>query len=128
MMKDVSAFACEGERLKSIDLFKSTFCRMVRQTNECAYFIQNYADAHFGIYGCFLYRPQAYIRSIIANRLIENFISNTDIIISRYQESFKSIMEEFGNKANLHTSISVVRITDQLDDIGTTFCRRLCGG
>lgn len=42
-MRDVYAFVIEAEPLKKLDVFRPILEVMVKQTIECAYFLQDYA-------------------------------------------------------------------------------------
>ncbi|PPR04541.1 hypothetical protein CVT26_002508 [Gymnopilus dilepis] len=79
---------------------KSALERMSKQTLECAYFIQTYAQDHE-----------------FRQRLLKHLFPNTDSRIQNYQQALDESLQAILNGAALTTSLTVQRIWDEVKDI-----------
>ncbi|KIJ58802.1 hypothetical protein HYDPIDRAFT_101954, partial [Hydnomerulius pinastri MD-312] len=102
IMNDAFAFVLEAEPLKAIKAHLKVITLLVQQATECGYFIAEYAKAN-----SFLTRTMKYT------------FSDIDARITEYENKLLELKNAFLQGVAVHTSVTVFRIMNQVQDITT---------
>ena len=102
--------------LERVEEFKDYFDVLLKQTIECAYFIQKYSSHGFGVLQTYLDNTSIYI--VAVTRAIEGVFLSPDDTIDAYKEKFDQLSNDFKGQATLSTTIVVHRILDEVSNIG----------
>jgi hypothetical protein len=119
-MNDAYSFVNDAAALKEIESHKQIIVALTQQTIDCAYFIRDYAINKSFCMSIFIIRvAQGLQLSVMSGkRTVKNFISDTDIKIKQYETKFQELKFVFQGRAILQTEITVLRILDNVDNIG----------
>ena len=116
-MSSTYKFVQEGEPLRSVAEFKEHFGLMLKQTIECAYFIEAYAKSKFGMLAGTMSSIYNVSFSGLAERAIKASFTDVDKTIATYKENFEQLKADFQSSASLYTTISVRRVVEKIDDL-----------
>jgi hypothetical protein len=118
-MNDMYAFLCEADQVKRFESQAKILTVILKQTEECAYFIQGYAEtSSFRMLSLHLESILTNDRSLSVTRMAKNLVSSVDDKIALYQDKFKHLKEAFQGYAILQTEVVVTRILDVVKDAG----------
>ena len=121
-MSDMYAFLCEADQVKRFESQAKILIVMLQQTEECAYFIQGYAETSsfrmlsFHLKSNFYQRP-----AVSVTRTAKNVVPSADDKVTLYQDKFKHLKQAFLGYAILQTEIIVTRVLDVVKDSGKCF-------
>jgi len=119
-MDEVYAFVNDTEPLERIESHRQILTRLAQQTIDCGYFICSYAKDknfcmvvhlnHGAISDC--------LPLLSGTRAGRHIVGGIDAVICDYQAKFSQLREEFHDRATLHTEIMVLRILDNVENLG----------
>ena len=93
-----------------------------QQTNECAYFIRQYAsDPNFCKSYCIRLCWFLFLCLLIGNRTGKNLISDADQKIQNFQDQFKKLKSAFTQHAICETQLIVLRIFNTVEKLGKSY-------
>jgi hypothetical protein len=122
-MRDFYAFMRGTEQMKKYESQRDILVVMVKQTEECGYFIQGYART-ISLRMCF---PAATnLASLIASflsalRAIKNQFHSVNDQIKQYQDKFAHLRSAFLGHVSLQTEVIVMRILDDVSSLSELF-------
>ena len=116
-MGDAYAFVHLAEPLKKVESQKPIIISLTNQTVECSYFIRDYAkNKNF----CML-DPQCQLAIAddfcSGKRTAKNLMSDVDIKVKQYKETFNQLRLGLQGHAVIHTEITVLRVLDVVGDL-----------
>jgi hypothetical protein len=118
-MEDTYSFVASADELKNHSDLQDIVKRILKQTIECGYFIQEYARRNFGgkqqLYRwcnekCTQYR---------AGRAITQVFSGMDDQITAFCAAFNRLKQNFDSRVNLDTALVLSRCTVTIDAISS---------
>ncbi|KZP34758.1 hypothetical protein FIBSPDRAFT_709733, partial [Athelia psychrophila] len=99
-MRSTYSTVLGSERLKGDPLLQDVLDLILKQTVVCGYFIQDYAR-----------------RGGFAGKALKETFSNTDTLISRYQDTFKQLRENFMGRIATQTALVTFDIATTVNEI-----------
>ncbi|KZP23567.1 WD40 repeat-like protein, partial [Athelia psychrophila] len=99
-MRSTYAIVAESEKLKGDLLLQDVVDLILKQTVICGYFIQGYTR-----------------RGSFAGKALTETFSNTDNLISRYQDTFKQLRENFMGRIATHTALITADVAATVNEI-----------
>ena len=105
-----------NEALDKVDKFKDHFDILLKQTIECAYFVQSYAKDSFGE------TLIAYLNSNLtllpsATQAIKGVLSAADSAIDSYKKTFTDLRSDFETDATLKTATVVHKMAEDVGEM-----------
>ena len=123
-MNEIYTFLTQADLL-DIKSMKTVVTCICKQTLECSYFIQKYAqDTKFRKSVC---RCVNEIHlSIQGTRFVKNLLSDTDERVRTYSNAFDSLLQQFRDRATRDTLVVVHRIWEDVKNQGNAFSDWIC--
>jgi hypothetical protein len=117
-MNEVYTFLIQ--QVRDLDSMKTLVATICKQTLECAYFIQKYAQDtkfHKLVYYC----RNSCSYPALGSRFLSNLFSDTHDWVIAYNDLFDELLQQFRDRAACDTLVVVHRIWDQLEISGRIF-------
>jgi len=126
-MNEVYTFLTQADLL-DIKSMKTVVACICKQTLECSYFIQKYAqDTKFRKSVCCCGNLCERIHlSIQGTRIVKNLLSDTDERVRTYNNAFDSLLQQFRDRATRDTVVVVHRIWEDVKNQGNAFSDWIC--
>ena len=116
-MEDTYSFVASADELKNHSDLQDIVKRILKQTIQCGYFIQQYAQRNFGgKQELYKWCNEKFIQ-YQAGRAITQVFAGMDDQIAAFCAAFNLLRQNFDSRVNLDTALVLSRTTVTIDAI-----------
>lgn len=106
-----------GSEVITDQRLQDVLSRILKQTIDCGFFIQEYIrqGSFLGTWvdGVFKDSTQRYL----AGKAVQGTLSSTDASITKYQDTFKELRDEFAGRIKTQTALVLANVSEAVNEI-----------